>query len=75
MLKLFDQYVHGFIDRRVHFTIRAVRGRRVTGTMLLDMLNPRFAKRSRSNRTTHASWAKYVEYFSAQGSGRMKGYR
>jgi carboxymethylenebutenolidase len=75
VLKLFDQYVHGFIDRRAFISRSgqyAAAG--VTGTMLLDMLNPRFAEAQQVKPDDARIVAKYVEYFSAQGSGRMRGY-
>ena len=45
VLRLFDQYVHGLIDRRA-FLERAARFAvgGVTASMLLDALNPRFAE-------------------------------
>src|SRR5439155_349567 len=45
VLRLFDQYVHGLIDRR-GFLERAARfvAGGVTASMLLDSLNPRFAE-------------------------------
>jgi carboxymethylenebutenolidase len=45
VLRLFDQYVHGFIDRRGFLSGAAkyaVGG--ISATVLLDMLNPRFAE-------------------------------
>ncbi|MBL8520017.1 MAG: dienelactone hydrolase family protein [Betaproteobacteria bacterium] len=75
VLKLFDQYVHGFIDRRAFIGRSgqyAAAG--VTGTMLLEMLNPKFAEAQQVKPDDARITAKYVEYFSAQGSGRMRGY-
>jgi carboxymethylenebutenolidase len=75
VLKLFDQYVHGGIDRRGFLdgaTKYAVGG--VTATMLLEMLNPKFAEAQQIKTDDPRIVAKYVEYFSAQGSGRMRGY-
>src|SRR5438128_2318288 len=45
VLRLFDQYVHGLLDRR-GFLERAARfaASGVTATMLLDALSPRFAE-------------------------------
>ena len=47
VLRLFDQYVHGLIDRR-GFLERAARfvAGGVTASMLLDSLNPHFAAES-----------------------------
>ena len=45
VLRLFDQYVHGSIDRRA-FLARAAKVAvgGMTASMLLDALNPRFAE-------------------------------
>jgi carboxymethylenebutenolidase len=75
VLKLFDQYVHGLIDRRSFISNSgkyAAAG--VTGAMLLEMLNPKFAEAQQVKTDDPRIVAKYVEYLSAQGSGRMRGY-
>lgn len=75
VLKLFDQYVHGLIDRRGFLngaTRYAVGG--VTATMLLDMLNPKFAEAQQIKTDDVRIKARYVEYASPDGYGKMRGY-
>ena len=75
VLKLFDQYVHGAIDRRGFLASAskyAVAG--VSATMLLEMLNPNFAAAQQVKKDDPRIVAKYVEYASPDGSGKVKGY-
>ena len=75
VMTLFDQYVHGIIDRRGFLSSAskyAVGG--VSATMLLDMLNPRFAEAQQVKKDDPRIVAKMVEYMSPDGSGKMKGY-
>ncbi len=75
VLRLFDQYVHGFIDRRGFLGGAAkYAAGGVTGTMLLDMLNPRFAEAQQIAQDDKRINAKYVEYASPAGYGKMRGY-
>ena len=75
LLNLFDQYVHGGIDRR-GFLDRAskfaVGG--LTAPMLLDMLNPRFAEAQQVPKDDKRLKTEYAEYPSPQGSEKMRGY-
>ena len=75
LLNLFDQYVHGDIDRR-GFLDRAgkyaVGG--MTAGMLLDALNPKFAEAQQVAKDDKRIKAEYVEYPSPQGYGKMRGY-
>jgi len=75
LLNLFDEYVHGGIDRR-GFLDRAskfaVGG--LTAPMLLDMLNPRFAEAQQVAKDDKRLKTEYAEYPSPQGSGKMRGY-
>ena len=75
LLNLFDQYVHGQLDRR-GFLDRAgkfaVGG--TTAVMLLDALNPRFAEAQKVPKDDQRIKAEYVEYPSPQGYGTMRGY-
>lgn len=75
LLYVFDEYVHGMIDRR-GFLDRAARFAvgGVTAAMLLDMLNPRFAESQQVPMDDPRLKAEFVEYPSPQGSGRMRGY-
>ena len=75
VMKLFDQYVHGVIDRRAFLnrsTKCAVGG--MTATMLLDALNPKFADAQQVKKDDPRISAKYVEYTSPDGYGKMRGY-
>jgi carboxymethylenebutenolidase len=75
LLNLFDQYVHGQIDRR-GFLDRAgkfaVGG--ITAAMLLDALNPQFAAAQQVPKDDKRLKTETVEYESPQGTGKMKGY-
>ena len=75
VLQWFDKYVHGLVDRRGFLNgvaKYAVGG--VTASMLLDALNPRFAEAQQIAKDDARISAKYVEYASPEGSGRMRGY-
>ena len=75
VMKLFDQYVHGMIDRRVFLnraTKYAVGG--MTATMLLDALNPKFAEAQQVKKDDPRIRTKLVEYASPDGYGKMRGY-
>jgi carboxymethylenebutenolidase len=75
LLNLFDQYVHGGIDRR-GFLDRAgkfaVGG--VTAGMLLDALSPRFAAAQQVPKDDARIKAEYVNYPSPSGSSTTRGY-
>jgi carboxymethylenebutenolidase len=75
LLNLFDQYVHGDLDRR-GFLDRAgkfaVGG--MTAGMLLDALNPKFAEAQQVKQDDPRITAEHVEYPSPKGSGKMRGY-
>jgi carboxymethylenebutenolidase len=75
LLNLFDQYVHGQIDRR-GFLDRAAKFAvgGMTAGMLLDALNPTFAEAQQVPKDDKRIRAEYLEYPSPQGSGTMKGY-
>ena len=76
LLNIFDQYVHGDIDRR-GFLDRAAKFAvgGVTAGMLLDMLNPQFAAAQQVPKDDKRLKAEYVEYPSPQGNtGKTKGY-
>ena len=75
VMKLFDQYVHGVIERREFLnraTKYAVGG--MTATMLLDALNPKFAEAQQVKKDDARIVTKYVEYQSPDGYGKMRGY-
>jgi carboxymethylenebutenolidase len=72
---LFDQYVHGDIDRRGFLdgaSKYAVGG--MTAAVMLDMLSPRFAEAQQVPKDDKRIKAEYVEYDSPKGNGKGKGY-
>ncbi|MGH8028890.1 MAG: dienelactone hydrolase family protein [Arenimonas sp.] len=75
VLHLFDQYVHGAIDRRAflagasRFTVGAM-----TATGLLAALSPQFAAAQQVASTDPRIVATYEEFASPQGNGRGRGY-
>ena len=75
LLNLFDEYVHGHIDRR-GFLDRASRYAvgGMTAAMLLEALNPQFASAQQVPKDDARLKAEYAEYDSPQGTGRMRGY-
>ena len=75
LLMLFDAYVHGALDRR-GFLEKAAKyaAAGVTAAMLLDQLNPRFAEAQVVTPDDPRVKVQYLEYESAKGSGRMRGY-
>jgi carboxymethylenebutenolidase len=75
VLRLFDQYVHGLLDRR-GFLERAARfaASGVTATMLLDALNPRFAEAQQVAKDDGRLSTSRVDYDSPKGTGKVRGY-
>jgi carboxymethylenebutenolidase len=75
LLNIFDQYVHGQIDRR-GFLDRAAKFAvgGMTASMLLEALNPTFAEAQQVPRDDKRLRTEYLEYPSPQGNGTMKGY-
>ncbi len=74
VLSLFDQYVHGLIDRRA-FLARAAKFAvgGMTAGMLLDALNPRFAEAQQVAKDDARLRASTVEVDSPRGSGKVRG--
>jgi len=75
VLKLFDGYVHGFINRR-DFLDRArkyaVGG--FTAAAMLESLRPNFAFAQQVRKDDPRINTEYLDYPSPQGSGTMRGY-
>jgi carboxymethylenebutenolidase len=75
LLDLFDQYVHGQIDRR-GFLDRAgkfaIGG--LTAGMLLDSLSPKFAEAQQVPKDDKRLKTEYLSYPSPQGSSTTRGY-
>lgn len=75
VLRLFDQYVHGFIDRRAFLDAAsrfAVGG--MTAAAMFDALRPRYARARQVPPDDARVQVGYVEYDSPAGSGTMRGY-
>ena len=75
VLRLFDQYVHGGIDRRAFLdgaSKFAVGG--VTAVGLLEALSPKFAQAQQVPKTDPRVSADYVGFESPQGYGKGRGY-
>jgi len=75
LLNLFDEYVHGGVDRR-GFIERAAKFAvgGVTAPMLLDMLSPKFAEAQQVQPNDSRIRAEHMEFPSPQGYGKMRGY-
>jgi len=75
LLTLFDQYVHGAIDRR-GFLDRAAKFAvgGMTAGMLLDALSPKFAEAQQVPKDDKRLKTEYLDYESPQGSGKIRGY-
>jgi len=75
LLNIFDQYVHGDIDRR-GFLDRAAKyaAAPVTAAMLLDMLNPKFAAAQQVPKDDKRIKTEWVEIDSPKGYGKIKAY-
>lgn len=75
VLSLFDQYVHGLIDRRDFLDGAAkfaVGG--MTAAAFLDALSPQYARAAEVPEDDARVRLEYVEYDSPSGSGTMRGY-
>ncbi len=72
---IFDQYVHGDIDRR-GFLDRAAKyaAAPVTAAMLLDMMNPRFAEAQQVSKDDKRIKTEWVDIPSPNGNGKIKAY-
>lgn len=75
VLSLFDQFVHGDIDRR-GFLLRAAKFAigGITATGLLESLSPNFAYAQRIETNDARIKAEYVEIDSPQGYDKVRGY-
>ena len=75
VMQLFDQFVHGIIDRRGFLNGAAkyaVGG--VTAIGLLEALSPKFAEAQQISKDDPRLTATFVDYDSPQGYGKMRGY-
>ncbi len=75
VLRLFDGYVHGFIERRDFLEGAAkVLGGGAAALAVLDQLKPRYAWARQVPEDDETVRAEYVTYPSPNGSGTMRGY-
>jgi carboxymethylenebutenolidase len=75
VLRLFDRYVHGLIDRRGFLEGAgkyAAAGTTAVG--LLEALSPKYAEAQQVAKDDKRIKAEYAEYQSPQGHGKMRGY-
>jgi carboxymethylenebutenolidase len=75
VLKLFDRYVHGLVDRRGFLEGAgkyAAAGTTAVG--LLEALSPKYAEAQQVAKDDKRIKAEYAEYQSPQGHGKMRGY-
>ena len=75
VLKLYDQFVHGLINRRGFLGSAAkyaVNG--ISAGMLLESLSPRFAQAQQISPDDKRLKPRYVEYNSPNGYGKNRGY-
>src|SRR5262249_55787804 len=75
VLRLFDEYVHGWMSRR-DFLDRAAKYAvgGVTAAGMLASLRPNYALAQQVAKDDAGIKAEYLTYPSPQGSGRMRGY-
>lgn len=75
VLRLFDQYVHGDIDRRTFLSGTArIAGGMAAATGILGLLAPRFAQAQQVAPDDARIATSRVEYASPQGNGKASGY-
>lgn len=75
LLRLFDRYVHGILDRR-GFLVEASKFTNgvITAEGILQALNPRFAAAEQVPPGDPSIETSYLEVESADGNGRIRGY-
>jgi carboxymethylenebutenolidase len=76
VLKLFDEYVHGIIDRRGFLAASAkyAAAAGLTATGLLGALSPKFAEAQQVSAKDSRIKTEYLELPSPQGYGKLRGY-
>lgn len=75
VVRLFDKYAHGRIDRRAFLggaSRYATAG--VTAAMMLEALNPKFASAQQVNLDDARLSTQQVDVDSPKGNGRISGY-
>lgn len=75
LLDIYDEYVHGIIDRRLFFSKAAKFATAgVTVAALVDSLSPHYAWAEQVAKSDSRIATEYAEYDSPQGHGKMRGY-
>ncbi len=75
LLDIYDEYVHGIIDRRIFFSKAAKFATAgVTVAALINSLNPHYAWAEQVSKSDARIETGYTTYASPQGHGEMKGY-
>ena len=75
LLDIYDEYVHGIIDRRLFFSKAAKFATAgVTVAALVDSLSPHYAWAEQVSKTDSLIHTEYAEYDSSEGHGKMRGY-
>jgi len=74
VLRLFDRYVHGLLDRRGFLDAASKFAVGTTAAGLLDALSPRFAEAQQVPKDDPRSHGEFVELPSPQGNGKVRGY-
>jgi carboxymethylenebutenolidase len=74
VLKLFDAYVHGGIDRRAFLDRAAKFAIGTTAAALLEALNPKFAQAQQVKKDDPRIKAEFFEIPSPQGNGKVRIY-
>ena len=75
VMQFFDQYVHGIIDRRQFLqSIGRLALGGLTAAAVLESLTPRFAEAKQVDDQDARISARYVEFDSPNGYGKLRGY-
>jgi carboxymethylenebutenolidase len=74
VLRLFDAYVHGLIDRRGFLDAAKIALGGASAVALLEALRPHFAEAQQIAPNDARLHAEYVELESPQGYGKVRGY-
>lgn len=72
VLRLFDSYVHGLIDRRAFLERATQFAAGTTAAALLDALNPKFAQAEQVHKTDPRVRLESIEIPSPQGNGKVR---
>lgn len=74
VLRAFDRYVHGLIDRRGFLDAASQFAVGTTAASLLEALSPRFAEAQQVPKDDPRIRGEFVELASPQGNGKVRGY-